>query len=102
MPLAARLAVEAFAEAVADAVLAGGVVGAGDAHGVEHLLALGELVEGDRDGARGAAGHQHGLVLADEAGNVLHRLVGLGAVIGDAVLQLPCRARPWSSWARSP
>ena len=43
------LAIEVLAEAVAHAVLAGGVVRAGDAGDVEHLLALRELVECDGD-----------------------------------------------------
>ena len=61
------LAVEVLAEAVAHAILAGGVVRAGDAGDVEHVLALRELVGRDRDRRRGRAGEQHGLVLGDEA-----------------------------------
>ena len=76
------LAVEVLAEAVAHAVLAGGVVRAGDAGDVEHLLALGELVERHRDRRRGRAGHQDDLVLVDEGLLLLHRLVRLGGRVG--------------------
>ena len=82
------LAVEVLAEAVAHAVLAGRVVRAGDAGDVEHLLALRELVERDRDRARGRAGHQHDLVLVDEGLHLLHRLVRLGGTVGDEQVDL--------------
>ncbi len=77
------LAVEILAEAVADTVLAGGVVRARDAGDVEDLLAVGEVVERDRDRARGRAGHQDDLVLVDEGLLLLHRVVRLGAAVGD-------------------
>ena len=51
------LTIEALPESIAHAILAGGVVGAGDPRDVEHVLALRQLVEGDGDRARGRAGH---------------------------------------------
>ena len=82
------LAVEALAERVARAVLAGGVVGAGDRHQIENLLALGELVERHRHRRRGRAGHGDDLVLVDEALLFLHRVVRLGAAIRDHQIDL--------------
>ena len=82
------LAVEVLAEAVADAVLAGGVVGPGDAGDVQHLFALRELVERHRDRARRRARQQDRLVLGDEALLRLHRVVRLRGGVGDAVLHL--------------
>jgi hypothetical protein len=82
------LAVEILTEAVAHAVLPGGVVGAGDAGDVKHLLALGELVERDRDRGRGRTGHQRDLVVVDEGLLLLHRLVRLGAAVGNDELHL--------------
>ena len=81
------LAVEVLTEAVAHAILAGGVVGTGDAAHEQHLFALRQLVQRDRDRTRGAAGDHHRLVLADEALLRLHRFVRLGRGVRDAVLQ---------------
>ena len=80
------LAEEILAEAVAHAILAGGVVRAGDAAHEQHLFALRQLVERDRDRARRAAGDHHRLVLADETLLRLHRFVRLGGGVGDAEL----------------
>src|SRR5262249_2004971 len=80
------LAVEVLAESVAHAVLAGGVVRAGDARHVQDFLPLREFVERDRDRARRRAGHQQDLVLVDEGLDLLHGLVRLcGAVGGEQV-----------------
>ena len=81
------LAVEVLAETVAHTILAGRVVRSGDAADEQHLLALCQLVQCDRDRARRAAGDHHRLVFADEALLRLHRLVRLGGGIRDAVLQ---------------
>jgi hypothetical protein len=69
-------------------VLAGGVVRAGNAGDVEHLLALGEFVERDRDRRGGRTEHQRDLVVVDEGLLALHRLVRLGAAVGDDELDL--------------
>src|SRR3954462_5111914 len=82
------LAEEILPEAVAHAILAGGVVGAGDAAHEQHLFALRQLVERDRARPRGAAGDHARLVLADEALLRLHRLVRLGRGVGHAELYL--------------
>ena len=83
MALARSLAIEALAEAVARAVLAGGVVGAGNRHQIEDVLALGELVERNGDRRRGRAGHRDDLVVGDELLLLLHGVVGLGGGVGD-------------------
>ena len=80
------LAVEVLAEAVAHAVLAGGVVGAGDAAHEQHLFALRQLVQARPRPRSRSAGDQHRLVLGDEALLRLHRFVRLGGGVGDAVL----------------
>ena len=49
---------------------------------VENLLALGELVERDRDRRRGRAGHQDDLVLVDEGLLLLNRLIWFGGAVG--------------------
>ena len=82
------LAEEILAYAVTHAILAGGVVRTGDAADEQHLFALRQLVERDRDRARSAAGDHHRLVLGNEALLRLHGLVRLGGGIGDAELQL--------------
>ncbi len=83
-----RLAVEALAEAVAHAVLAGGVVRAGNRDHVEDVFALGELVERHRDRRRRRTGHQYDLVLGDEALLRLDGFVRLGGRVGNDELHL--------------
>ena len=82
------LAVEAFTEGIADAILAGGVVRARNPREIDHLLAVGDLVVGDRLGARDAAGDHDRLVVADELRQVLHGGVRLGFAVGDAEFDL--------------
>src|SRR3954462_13152486 len=78
------LAEEILPEAVAHAILAGGVVRAGDAAHEQHLFALRQLVERDRDRARRTARDHYRLVLGDEALLRLHRFVRLGGGVGNA------------------
>ena len=80
--------VEAGAEGVAHAILAGRVVRAGNARQIEHVLALGIVVAGDRGRAAHRAGRHHRLVVADEARLRLHRLVGIGLLVRDAEFHL--------------
>src|SRR5690606_25731072 len=78
----------AQAEAVATAVLAGGVAGATDDREVQSLGAFAGVLQGNGDRAADATRDHHGLVLANEARGSLHRAVGLGFGVADHQHQL--------------
>ena len=76
------------AEAVALAILAGGVVGAAVADHVDDVLALSQFLHRDRYGAADAAGQHDGLVVANEAGRGLNGRIRFGFRVGDLEFDL--------------